>query len=149
MPPFPWWRRTTRKPSSGWWVTVHGERPSVDWPRISLPPRRMRLAGQLDLAPILQQSSLLALSSTAEGLPNVVLEAMAAGLPVVATDVGGLSEVVKHGETGSLVAPKDVAALANAISHLLADDTLRAAFGQAGRRRVERRFSVAANLRDG
>jgi glycosyltransferase involved in cell wall biosynthesis len=110
-----------------------------------LPPPRLRLfPGQLDLSPLLRQSSLLALSSVAEGLPNVVLEAMATGLPVVATDVGGLSEVVRHGETGWLVAPKDVAGLAKAISHLLANDTLRAAFGQAGRRRVERRFSVAA-----
>ena len=110
-----------------------------------LPPQRLRLLpGQLDLSPILRQSSLLALSSVAEGLPNVVLEAMAAGLPVVATDVGGLSEVVKQGETGWLVAPKDVVGLAEAISQLLANDTMRAAFGQAGRRRVERRFSVAA-----
>jgi glycosyltransferase involved in cell wall biosynthesis len=110
-----------------------------------LPPQRLRFfPGQLDLAPILRQSSLLALSSVAEGLPNVVLEAMAAGLPVVATDVGGLAEVVKHGETGWLVAPKDVVGLAEAISQLLANDTMRAAFGQAGRRRVERRFSVAA-----
>jgi glycosyltransferase involved in cell wall biosynthesis len=108
-----------------------------------LPPLRWRLfPGQLDLAPLLQQSRLLVLNSVAEGLPNVVLEAMAAGLPVVATDVGGLSEVVKPGETGWLVPPKDVAALAQAISHLLAHDTLRVAFGQAGRSRVERHFSV-------
>jgi glycosyltransferase involved in cell wall biosynthesis len=110
-----------------------------------LPPRRMRLLpGQLDLSPILQQSSLLVLSSTQEGFPNVVLEAMAAGLPVVATDVGGLSEVVKHGETGWLVSPKDVVALADSISHLLANDAVRTAFGQAGRKRVEGRFSVSA-----
>jgi glycosyltransferase involved in cell wall biosynthesis len=108
-----------------------------------LPPMRWRLfPGRLDLAPLLRQGSLLALSSVAEGLPNVVLEAMATGLPVVATDVGGLSEVVKPGETGWLVAPKDVPGLAKAISHLLANDTLRAAFGRAGKRRVERRFSV-------
>ena len=80
------------------------------------------------------------LSSTQEGLPNVVLEAMAAGLAVVATNVGGLSEVVEHGETGWLVAPKDVPALAVAISHLLAHDAVRTAFGQAGRKRLEQRF---------
>jgi glycosyltransferase involved in cell wall biosynthesis len=109
-----------------------------------LPPQRLRLfPGHLDLAPILGQSSLLALSSVAEGLPNVVLEAMAAGLPVVATDVGGLSEVVQQGETGWLVVPKDVPALADAICHLLAHDEVRTAFGQAGRERVEERFSLA------
>jgi glycosyltransferase involved in cell wall biosynthesis len=79
-----------------------------------------------------------------EGLPNVVLEAMAVGLPVVATGVGGLPEVVKPGETGWLVAPKDAAALAEAMDHLLADDAMRTAFGQAGRRRAESRFSMAA-----
>ena len=108
------------------------------------PPRRLRLLpGQADVAP-LRQGSLLVLSSIEEGLPNVVLEAMAAGLPVVATDVGGLSEVVQPGETGWLVAPKDVPALADAISHLLTYDEVRPAFGQAGRKRVEQRFSLAA-----
>jgi glycosyltransferase involved in cell wall biosynthesis len=110
-----------------------------------LPPRQLRLLpGQPDVTTLLQQSSLLVLSSTHEGLPNVVLEAMAAGLPVVATDVGGLSEVVQQGETGWLVAPKDVSALADAISHLLAHDNVRAAFGQAGRKRAEQKFSLAS-----
>jgi glycosyltransferase involved in cell wall biosynthesis len=110
-----------------------------------LPPRRLRLLpGRLDLSPLLHQSSLLVLSSIQEGLPNVVLEAMAAGLPVVATDVGGLSEVVKHGETGWLVPCQNVAALANSISHLLTHDAVRIAFGQAGRKRAEQRFSLAA-----
>ena len=108
-------------------------------------PRRLRLLpGQSDIKPLLQQSSLLVLSSIQEGLPNVVLEAMAAGLPVVATNVGGLPEVVEQGETGWLVAPKDVPALAGAINHLLAHDGVRIAFGRAGRKRVEQRFSLAA-----
>jgi glycosyltransferase involved in cell wall biosynthesis len=110
-----------------------------------IPSRQLRLLpGQADIAPLLRQSSLLVLSSIQEGLPNVVLEAMAAGLPVVATDVGGLSEVVQPGETGWLVPPRDVRALADAISHLLAHDGVRAAFGQAGRKRVEQQFSLAA-----
>jgi glycosyltransferase involved in cell wall biosynthesis len=69
---------------------------------------------------------------------------MAAGLPVVATDVGGLSEVVAHGETGWLVPPKDVPALAEAINHLLTHEAVRAGFGQAGRKRVEQCFYLAA-----
>lgn len=110
-----------------------------------LPPRRWRyIPGQMHISPILQQGSLLVLSSLQEGFPNVILEAMAAGLPVVATDVGGLSEIVKHGETGWLVPPKDIGALADAISHLLTHDAVRLAFGRAGRRRVEDFFSVAA-----
>jgi len=110
-----------------------------------LSPRRVRFVpGQADLLPLLRQGSLLALSSVQEGLPNVVLEAMASSLPVVATDVGGLSEVVEHGETGWLVSPKDVVGLADAMNQLLANDTMRASFGQAGRRRAERRFSMAA-----
>jgi L-malate glycosyltransferase len=113
-----------------------------------LSPRQVRLIpGQSDLLPLLRQSSLLALSSVQEGLPNVVLEAMAAGLPVVATEVGGLSEVVKHGETGWLVPPRDVAALADSISQLLGDAAKCAAFGRAGRKLVERRFAVADMVR--
>jgi glycosyltransferase involved in cell wall biosynthesis len=80
-------------------------------------------------------------------MPNVVLEAMAAGLPVVATEVGGLSEVVKHGETGWLVPPKDVAALADSISQLLGDDARCATFGRAGRKLVESQFAVADMVR--
>ena len=68
-----------------------------------------------------QQASLFVLSSVHEALPNVVLEAMAAGLPVVATRVGGLPELVAPGETGWLVPPRDPAALAAALSQLLAD----------------------------
>lgn len=139
-----------RHPDAELWLVGDGHRqPAIR--RLAdrrLPPRRLRLLpGQADIAPLLRKSSLLVLSSTREGLPNVVLEAMAAGLPVVATDVGGLPEVVAPGETGWLVPPKDVPALAGAISHLLAHDDVRAAFGQAGRKRVEQRFSLTAMVR--
>jgi glycosyltransferase involved in cell wall biosynthesis len=102
------------------------------------------LPGQADLRPRLQQASLLVLSSVAEALPNVVLEAMAAGLPVVATRVGGLPEVVAPGKTGWLVPPRDIPPLAAAISQLLADPKTRRAFGLAGRKRGEREFSFTA-----
>ncbi len=102
------------------------------------------LPGQADLRPLLHQASLLVLSSITEALPNVVLEAMAAGLPVVATRVGGLPEAVIPGETGWLVPPRDVPALAAAMSQLLADPKTRRAFGLAGRKRVEREFSFMA-----
>lgn len=138
---------TARHPEAELWLVGDGPRRKAIR-RLAeelLPPRRLRLLpGQSDISPLLQRSSLFVLSSVQEGLPNVVLEAMAAGLPVVATDVGGLSEVVAHGETGWLVAPKDVPALADAISHLLTHDAVRTGFGQAGRKRAEQRFSLAA-----
>jgi glycosyltransferase involved in cell wall biosynthesis len=140
-------RVAARHPAAELWLVGDGPRRKAIGGLANrlLPPRRLRLLpGRSDIAPLLQRSSLFVLSSVQEGLPNVVLEAMAAGLPVVATDVGGLSELVEHGETGWLVAPKDVPALADAISHLLADDAERTAFGQAGRKRVEQRFSLAA-----
>ncbi len=97
---------------------------------------------QADLRPFFQKASLFALSSVTEALPNVVLEAMASGLPVVATKVGGLPEVVVSGRTGWLVPPGEPATLAQAVIQLLADAELRRTFGQAGRERVERDFSL-------
>ena len=75
-------------------------------------------------------------SSRKEGLPPSILEAMAAGLAVVATDVPGHRDVVVPGETGLLVTPEDPAALADAIAALLTDPARRKSLGQAGRERV-------------
>lgn len=80
------------------------------------------------------------LSSHTEGLPTVVMEAMAARVPVVATAVGGTPEVVVDGVTGYLVPPHNVAALAGRISDLLADHTARRRMGEAARRRIEDEF---------
>jgi len=82
-----------------------------------------------------------------EGLPTTVIEAMAAGLPVVATAVGGTPEVVEDGVTGLLLPPADPAALAKAINHLLGDPPLRLALGRAGRERAARQFSVEQMVR--
>ena len=68
-------------------------------------------------------------------------EAMSSGLPVVASRVGGLPEVVQHGETGLLVPPRDSSALASALIRLLEDEGLRRSMGQAGRERVLRTFT--------
>jgi L-malate glycosyltransferase len=80
--------------------------------------------------------------SLSEGLSNVVLESMAAGLPVVATRVGGTPEVVQDGVNGLLVPPADSVALAEAIRRLLADSALAQRLGDAARRSVAERFSV-------
>jgi glycosyltransferase involved in cell wall biosynthesis len=84
----------------------------------------------------------VALPSWTEGLPLVVLEAMARRRPVVATPVGGTPEVVADGETGFLVPPRDPQTLARALRRLLADPALRWRMGDAGRTRVEERFSA-------
>lgn len=95
---------------------------------------------QPDVAPYLHQMDLYVQPSVAEGMPNSVLEAMAAGLPVVATSAGGTPEVVLDGQTGLLVAAGDSSALADAIASLLADRRLAETFGWAGRARVEAHF---------
>jgi glycosyltransferase involved in cell wall biosynthesis len=82
-------------------------------------------------------------SSYREGLPKSALEAMAAGKPLVATDIPGCREAVVHGQTGLLVPPRDVPALAAALERLIDDPTLRASMGAAGRARVEQNFSDA------
>jgi len=113
-----------------------------------LPPGKVRFfPGQVDLRPFWREASLFVLSSVHEAFPNVVLEAMATGLPVVATRVGGLAEMVVPGETGWLVPSRDPAALGAAISQLLADPKTLGAFGRAGQQRAARCFPLTAMVR--
>jgi glycosyltransferase involved in cell wall biosynthesis len=88
----------------------------------------------------------LALTSVprSEGMPTVILEAMACGIPVVATDVGAVSELVADGETGFVVAPLDPPAMAAALARLAADPALRERLGAAARRRFADEFSLEA-----
>ena len=110
---------------------------------------RIRLIpGQLDIRPLLWQGSVLVLSSVEEGLPNVVLEAMASGLPVIATEVGGLPEVVENGRTGLLVPSRNADVLANALSLLLSDEEIRAAFGREGTMRARHCYSNSRMVRE-
>lgn len=87
---------------------------------------------------------LLVLPSRSEGLPNVVLEALGCGVPVVATDVGAVSEVVIHGKTGWIVPAEDAEALSGAILEALSDPRKREEFSRAGRHAVLEGFSPAA-----
>jgi len=105
--------------------------------------QRVELLGsRRDVPELLATSDIFVLSSRSEGFPVSILEAMAAGLPVVASDVGGIAEAVVHGETGFLVPTGDAAALADALERLLADEALRSRFGRRARERARRLFDV-------
>ncbi len=105
------------------------------------------LGPRSDMAAILSTLDVYVLPSLREGLPLVLLEAMAAGCPIVATNVGGVPSVVEKGVTGALVPPKDPDALAARILSLLADDGIRRKFAEAGPRVVRDRYSVEAMTR--
>jgi len=94
-----------------------------------------------DVPDVLRALDVFVLPSLAEGISNTILEAMATGLPVIATNVGGNVELVEHGRTGALVAPDNVDALADAILQF-ADPAVARAAGAAGRQRAERLYSL-------
>ena len=98
-----------------------------------------------DVADLLRAADLFALASDYEGLPVAVIEAMAAGLPVVATAVGGVPELVEHEITGLLAPPRDGPALARALATLSADASRRAVMGARGAERA-RRFGAATMI---
>ncbi|MFN3476458.1 MAG: glycosyltransferase [Candidatus Methylomirabilales bacterium] len=100
------------------------------------------LGSRHDIPELLALMDVAVLPSLEEGFPNAVLEAMAAGKPVVATRVGGVPEAVIHGETGLLVPPKDPQALADAILALLDDPPRAEEMGKAGRERVKKEFGL-------
>lgn len=127
-------------------------------------PLREELAAQIDRLGLLGRVRLLGVATTAEvlaamaaaravvlpcridvdgdrdGMPTVLVEALSRGVPVVSTDVVGISELVTDGETGLLVGPEDAPALAAALDRLLVDPVLAAGLGNAGRRLVHQRF---------
>jgi len=92
----------------------------------------------------LQAMDVFCLTSHTEGMPNVVMEAAAAGVPVVSTTCGGSVELIECGITGFLVSPTDVAAMTKRIDLLLANAEQRRSMGQAGREKICRAFSVQA-----
>ena len=95
-----------------------------------------------DTWPVLSAADLVCLPSKSEGMPNVLLEAMAASRPIVATTVGGIPEAVTHGHNGVLVPPERPEALAAAIGRVLDDPSWAGRMGREARRTVERRFHV-------
>jgi glycosyltransferase involved in cell wall biosynthesis len=105
------------------------------------------LGRRSDMPEVYSALDVFVLSSHDEGMSNAILEAMAMEKPVVATDVGGTGEVVRHGASGRLVAAKDPAALAGAICEVLANPADAVAMGKVGRCIVEERFSAQAMVR--
>jgi glycosyltransferase involved in cell wall biosynthesis len=103
------------------------------------------LPGERDNIPeIMRNLDLFILPSLREGISNTILEAMASGLPVVATNVGGNPELMRDGETGLLVPPADPIAIANAVRLYLENPQKQRNHGMAGRRIVEKQFSLGA-----
>ena len=100
------------------------------------------LGPRTDVPDLMAAADAVCLSSDAEGVPMVLLEAMALGRPAVATRVGGVAEAVEHETTGLLVPTDDEPALAAALLRLAADPELRARLGEAGLRRHRERFGV-------
>jgi glycosyltransferase involved in cell wall biosynthesis len=111
---------------------------------------RLRLQGSVrllghrgDLETVLRALDIFVQPSKSEGMSNTILEAMASGLPVVATRVGGADEMIVDGETGILVPPADSERLADALERLIGDAELRHTMGCAATRRASREFSLA------
>ena len=95
----------------------------------------------------LRSADVFVMSSFAEGIPVVLMEAMMAQRPVVATQIAGISELVEDGVSGFLVPPSDVEGLSDRIHQLLADESLRQRFGQQGQRRVSEAFNIHCEAR--
>ena len=137
----------------GWRLVVAGTGPDADAAR-QLAARlgatdRVLFLGRCSseqVERVVAACDVLVLPSAVEGLPYVILEAMACAKPVVSSRVFGIPEAVIDGETGLLVPPEDVAALAQALHTLAADASLRARMGRAGRVRFEERFTLERQL---
>jgi glycosyltransferase involved in cell wall biosynthesis len=119
---------------------VRGIRTTAE--RLAVAPKVIMTGHRDDVDLLMAALDVCVLPSLDEPLGMAVLEAMAAGLPVVASDVGGLPECLGHGETGTLVPPADAGALADAIIPLLRNPRRRRKLGENGRKRVREHFSA-------
>jgi starch synthase (maltosyl-transferring) len=116
--------------------------------RLGLAPRVHLLGLRQDVPSLLSGLDLLVQASVREGMPNAVLEGMAAGLPIVATNVGGTAEALAEGACGVLIPSSDPETLSSALGSLLADPGRAARLAAAARRRVEDRYSLPRMIAD-
>ncbi len=133
-----------------WFV---GEGPTVpqvrsEAMRLGLGDRVVFLGARNDVPELLSRAHIFVLASNYEGLPISILEAMRAGLPVVASDVGGVPECVRHDHTGFLVPRSDVNALRENLHSLIASPILRERMSQAGRKLFQEQFTAARMIRE-
>lgn len=131
-----------------WILTIVGDGPRHA--ELLAQAERLGIAGRItfagwksgaELATAYAEANLFAYASRHEGMPNALLEAMASGLPAVATRIAGNEELVAEGETGLLVPSEDAAALRDALAKLIADPALRQRYGAEARSRVQARYS--------
>ena len=114
-------------------VKLHGACPQVE------------VIKKLSQADVVVLATVQASSGKREGIPNVLKEAMACGLPVVASSISGIPELVDHERSGILIPPRDTHALADALQRLNDDSALRRRMGQAGRKKVVQEFNLPAS----
>ncbi len=125
-----------------------GDELKAEVARLGLDDQVRFLGWRADLERIYRASDAVALTSRNEGSPVALIEAMAAGCSVVSTRVGGVPDVVTHGETGLLVEMDDAAGLAEALRRLACDRALAARLGAAGQASVIERYGASRLLRD-
>jgi glycosyltransferase involved in cell wall biosynthesis len=132
-------------PGAVLWLVGDGERRAA----LEQEARRLgvtayvRMPGtRLDVRDVLEAMDVFVLPSRWEGMPNALMEAMTAGRPVIASDIDGIRELIKHGETGWRVPPGDPAALAQTITEVLADRTRAAQVGRAASAHIQEHFSI-------
>lgn len=127
-------------PTAELWIVGDGP---LAAPLRELAGANVRFVGQQqDVVPYLRMADLLALTSATEGLSVAFLEALATELPVIATQVGGITDVVANGHNALLVPPNDLQALARALTTLLDDAGKRTQLGRAGRETIMRKFQL-------
>ncbi len=137
---------------SDWHLALAGDGPCRDWllqqlaDRAPLHSNVHWLGRRNDVPDLLKSADVLVHASLWEGMPNSVLEAMAAGLPVIGTAVEGTEDLVVPGQTGWLVPPHDVAALYRALLEAMDSSENLARYGEAGRLRVKQEFSLETSV---
>ena len=112
------------------------------------PNTQREIIAKLAGATVLVLPSVVDPDGARDNLPTVIMEAMAAGLPVVSTSVGGIPEMVVYDETGLLVPPANPVALADALERVIVDPALARRLGEAGHKRAEQLFTIERNVRD-